>query len=1182
MPDLPSDAKPNHLQVPTPTTPAPGVSFAADIRADQTPSTTYFPSHQDVLPAPAVTFGADLLVRTQPATTDAPSEKDTLLEESEQDAIKNAKFYDEKDGGRPSVAQVSGKVRRTPKKEITIVEHLMTVEQVCQRHETAVDMAHPTSSHGLDAEAAALRLAANGPNVLTPPKKRHPFFHYLEHLRSLFNLLLILAGILDFILLAIDPSGNHANIYLGAILIAVAFLNAFIEFYQLHKSQKILESFLNMIPQKCHVVRAGKLAQISAAGLVLGDVVYVSQGDKVPADLYIFAANELKVDNSSLTGESEPQSRRPHNDMTNCLEATNLVFNGTLAVAGEGYGIVICTGDNTVLGQIAGLTASEEKNPSPLSQEIDHFVKIIATISIITAVIFFVICIAMYGKAAYAINFAIGIFVAWVPQGLMATVTMLLTIAAKRLTKQNVLVKDLQGVETLGAITLLATDKTGTLTRNQMTVTNLWAARRLYTATRAGGGCGDPFSLDATGVTELLHIASLCAKAKFDRTDVPVEQRQVLGDATESGLVRFAAQNLADFDTLPDQYPKVFEIPFNSDNKWHMTIHRKPHACGDLTLFIKGAPERILLLCNTILAESGAAEPMTDAHRAEFQETYEYMAGLGHRVLAFAQLLLPSDCYPADYAFQRDNHDYPSCDFCFVGLASLEDPPKHGVREAIGRCRAAGIQVMMVTGDHPLTAEAIGRKINLMISETREQVARRTRVPVDSVAEHEYNAVVVHGETIDTMEDADWDLIFTKSEIIFARTSPKHKLEIVKRAQSMGHIVGVTGDGVNDSPALKKADLGIAMNLSGSDVSKEAAAMILLDDNFASIVSGIEEGRLIFINLKKSIQYTVTHSTPEVLPNLLYIIVPFPLPIAAILILAIDLGFELFISLSFAWEPAENASQLMKLPPRRPITVESVGRYRARLARLPQPDLDPETGEAIPVRWTTRVGRTVRRPFSRHYWTDMFEKADGEILVDGNLLSWAYLECGLIESAACLTAFFLVLYHWGITPTIAREMARDGSYFTDSSPDYIHAATGFRLTASQQERALGEAQSAFYIAVMISQIFNMFACKARYRLPLGRHMFRNHYSFYGLFAGAALAMLVVYVPPFNYVFLSNYHLSPLYWLVPMAFGVVIIVYACLRMLILRHLRPIQWSPEITGLQMYPTVWSQRSAGKVVV
>jgi sodium/potassium-transporting ATPase subunit alpha len=568
----------------------------------------------------------------------------------------------------------------------------------------------------------------------------------------------------------------------------VAHINAFIEFYQVQKSQKLLESFLNMIPANCMCLRDGKLARMAAANLVPGDVVLVRMGDKTPADLLVFWSSDCQVDNSSLTGESEPQERLKDNDLGNPLEATNLMFNSTLVVSGEAYGIVIRTGDGTVLGQIARLTAGEEKTTSPLSHEIDNFVKIIATIAIFTALIFFGIAFPVNNNnVSLALNFAIGIFVAWVPEGLPATVTMLLTIAAKRMAARNVLVKDLQGVETLGAITLLATDKTGTLTRNQMTTTNVWTCGTLYEASNRAGAEEEVATVEKPGVIDILYISALCCRAKFDRTDVPIKEREILGDATESGLIRYAADKINNFDDLATEYPKVFELPFNSDTKWHMSIHKKAHDDGALTLYIKGAPERVLLLCNRILTgKNGESEELTEKYKQAYNDTYEHMASRGHRVLGFAELLLPGDKYPEDFAFDKKTKNYPTGDFVFVGLASLQDPPKHGLREAIGECRAAGIKVIMVTGDHPLTAEAIGRKINLMLRPTKAMVAKRENRPIESIEEDEFHAVVVHGEQIDTLTDAEWDNIFWKDEIIFARTSPKHKLEIVRRAQSMG------------------------------------------------------------------------------------------------------------------------------------------------------------------------------------------------------------------------------------------------------------------------------------------------------------------------------------------------------------------------------------------------------------
>lgn len=959
----------------------------------------------------------------------------------------------------------------------------------------------------------------------------------------------------------------------------VANINAFIEFFQQQKSQALLESFLSMIPAKCMCLRDGKLAQLGASSLVPGDVVFVRMGDKTPADILVFSSSDCHVDNSSLTGESEPQERTKDNDMENPLEASNLMFNSTLVVSGEAYGIVIRTGDSTVLGQIANLTAGEEKTKSPLAHEIDNFVKMIATIAIATAIIFFGIAFPVNNNnASLAVNFAIGIFVAWVPEGLPATVTMLLTIAAKRMASQNVLVKDLQGVETLGAVTLLATDKTGTLTRNQMTATNVWTCGQLYEAASRAGAEKDVAGLEKPGVINILYISALCSRAKFDRTDVPIKEREILGDATESGLIRYAAEQLNNFDNLAAEFPKVFELPFNSDTKWHMSIHKKPHANGPLTLYIKGAPERVWRLCNRILTgPEGECVGLTDEYKKAYDETYEHMASRGHRVLGFAEMLLPGDQYPEDFAFDKKAKNYPLSDFTFVGLASLQDPPKHGVREAIGRCRAAGIKVIMVTGDHPLTAEAIGRKINLMLSDTKAMVAKRKGQPLEQIGEDEYQAIVVHGEQIDNLTDAEWDNIFWKDEIIFARTSPKHKLEIVRRAQSMGHIVGVTGDGVNDSPALKKADLGIAMNISGSDVSKEAASMILLDDNFASTVRGIEEGRLIFVNLKKSIQYTISHSTPEVIPNLLYVIVPIPLPLSAILILVIDLGFELIAALSFAWDPPETEEGLMKLPPRKPVTPETSNIFRRRALRRTRSHFDEEAGVIVSPEDQTKMQKflySVRQLFTKEYWSDKFENTGAEVLVDGPLLSWAYLEIGLIEALGALTSFFVVMYRRGISPHDAYIMQKGAgsptNYWTNDAEPYNG------IDGPTQVDILAEAQSMYYWSIMTMQMFNLFACKTRLTLPFGKYMFANRATFICIVAGATLAAFIIYTPGVEVVFKTSRSLLPLYWLVPMAFGFLLIGYAALRMIIARRTKPIKWNPEILGLQMYPTIRTFRT------
>ncbi|KAL7749675.1 hypothetical protein RI367_004903 [Sorochytrium milnesiophthora] len=1112
--------------------------------------------------------------------------------------------------GEQAPAQTVSQKKGVKVKPLAIDEHRLPLEEICKRYNVQVDPTKPTNSQGLSEADAKQRLAEHGANMLTPPKKRHPILIYLHCLATFFNMLLLFAGILTFVLYGIDTTDNYLDLWIGIILVCVAFLNAFIEFYQLQKSSKILESFLNMIPAKCNAIRERQLKGMSAVELVPGDVVFVRMGDKVPADLLMFQCADMKVDNSSLTGESEPQERHPTNHHENVLEAANVAFNSTLVVSGEGYGIVIRTGDHTVIGQIAGLTAGENKRPSPLSEEINSFVLIIGTIACATALIFFLVALLQKGASqagsqfSNAFTFAIGVMTAWVPEGLPATVTMLLTIAAKRMATENVLVKDLQGVETLGAITMLCTDKTGTLTRNQMTVSNLWTHFKMFSVLIDQRSLAErevPFDSSVQGIQDIMLISAVCSRARFDRVDVPIEQREIVGDATETGLYRLATQKLKNFDKLSDMYPKVFEIPFNSDTKTHMSIHKFAHSNGALTLFLKGAPERVLKNCSFIAGEDGRPIPLEEEHTKMFNDSYEYMASKGHRVLAFAKLELPASQYPEGYVFNKEEKNYPVKGLVFVGIASLEDPPKHGVREAVGHARRAGIRVVMVTGDHPLTAEAIGRKINLMLHDTKEKMSVKLNRPAAEIPEDTVKAIVIHGELIEGLQPDDWDNIFSKEEIIFARTSPKHKLQIVKYAQSLGHIVGVTGDGVNDSPALKKADLGIAMNMSGSDVSKEAASMILLDDNFASTIRGIREGRLIFMNLKKSIQYVVSHIIPEVVPQLLYVVVPLPSMLNALQILVIDLGFELLAALSYAYEPPESDS-IMKLPPRKPVTNESIIHLRnKRDFDQTFRRVDVEAGDEDQERPLTFKER-MHRLQSWEYWRRYkFGPSFGEVLVDNGVLSWAYLEAGVIETLGAMLTFFLVAHDYGnynTTPTDLRHCI-NGDINSPSHDQIVKfgnsigTATGFAgfdgsqgvdcmlgngqiLNTAAQKELLAQATAAYYMSVMIGQMFNLMACKCRLRSPFSPHIFRNRYTWLSIVAGVLFGVFIVYTPGVETVFATSGKFRGIWYLVPIGFGILLFLYSGLRFWIKQKFRPVTFTPEPIGLQMHPTRWSRNS------
>ncbi|KAI8620439.1 hypothetical protein BC830DRAFT_1099211 [Chytriomyces sp. MP71] len=1061
-----------------------------------------------------------------------------------------------------------------------LTEHLLSIQEVATKYAVSIDTTDPAKSFGLTEIEAAKRLKENGPNALSPHKKRNAFLRYLDVLLGLFNVMLLVSGIASYILLAINFVGNFQNTYLGAILILVAFLNAGIEFYQQEKSAAILESFLNLIPSQCLVIREAHTHKINSKELVLGDLVVIRSGAKIPADLRIAGATDLQLDNSSLTGESDPQKRVVDgNGCSNPLEASNLAFNGALVVVGNGYGIVIRTGDHTVIGQIASLTATEDRRSSPMTTEIEHFVKIIAIIASIVAVVFFGVAIAVKGQSvSNALNFGIGTFVGFVPEGLPATVTMLLSIAAARMAKKQVLCKDLQGVETLGAVTLIATDKTGTLTRSQMTAAYIWTGLRVYFAQTLVPGSADaelcaPYDVEASDATrEIAYAAALNTTAKFASTDGPISASQILGDATEAGLLRFAAAKLDDLEAIQAAFPKVFEIPFNSTNKWALSIHAKKHASGSLVLYLKGAPERVLALCDTF-HDGDTAKPLTADFRTRFEDMYALFASKGHRALAFAYLPLLESAFPASFAFAKEPPNYPTHGLTFLGLVSLEDPPKHGVREAVGRAREAGIKVIMVTGDHPLTAEAIARKINIMIADTRRNVARKSGVAEADVPEEDVHAVVVSGDGIDALSEREWETLLRKEEVIFARTSPKQKLEIVKRAQGLGHIVGVTGDGVNDAPALKKADLGIAMNISGSDVSKEAAAMILIDDNFPSTISGIEEGRLIFQNLKKSIQYTLTHIMPEVWPNLLYIIVPLPLPLSPILILVVDLGFELCIALSYAYDVSENPEGLMKLMPRKPVTKESVARLKAQQDMLrrnyvPIGDAQSQEGTILMTRWSW-FRYLLFRFFSKQFWLGLFAKTENEVLIDGDVVSYALLEAGTLQTVGCLVCYFFAMWwHSGVSPRDAVAHANEWG-----NPGNWYLSAGRNVTGATQLEALSYGQSAFYLALMFQQCFNHFVCKARLSYPVGDFMFRNWHSFLGVFIGSGLSLLIVYAPPLNLAFRTNWRLTPLVWVVALAFGIALYGYAFVRVAVKKRVAPAKYTEDVEGLQMFPTQWS---------
>merc|ERR1712013_263470 len=701
------------------------------------------------------------------------------------------------------------------KQELELDVHKVTVDEILNRFKTNI-------SNGLTSSQAQTNLAQYGLNELTPPPTTPEWIKFCQCLFSGFAMLLWLGAILCFIAYGIQASAYEEppddNLYLGVVLTLVVTVTGIFSYYQESKSAAIMESFKNLVPQFAKVIRDGKKIDIEAKNVTLGDIVDVQFGDRLPADIRVLESKGFKVDNSSLTGESEPQLRTNEYTHENPLETKNLAFFSTNAVEGTCVGMVVNIGDNTVMGRIAGLASGLASDETPIAKEIAHFIHIITGVAVFLGVSF-------------------GIIVANVPEGLLATVTVCLTLTAKRMASKNCLVKNLEAVETLGSTSTICSDKTGTLTQNRMTVAHMWFDNKIVEADTSEDQSGSAFDKNAPGWKTLERVACLCNRAEFkpQQNDLSILKREVNGDASEAAILKCTELSKGNVMDYRARNKKVCEIPFNSTNKFQVSIHEQEDKSDSRYLLVmKGAPERILQRCTSIIID-GKERPMTQDWKDSFESAYMELGGLGERVLGFCDFMLPEDKYPRGYPFDPDEENFPLEGLRFVGLMSMIDPPRAAVPDAVVKCRSAGIKVIMVTGDHPITAKAIARSVGIISDgmETVEDIAARTNVPVSEVNPREARAAVIHGGEIKDLSEKQLDeVLMYHSEIVFARTSPQQKLIIVEGCQRMGAIVAVTGDGVNDSPALKKADIGVAMGIAGSDVSKQAADMILLDDNF--------------------------------------------------------------------------------------------------------------------------------------------------------------------------------------------------------------------------------------------------------------------------------------------------------------------------------------------------------------
>lgn len=731
-----------------------------------------------------------------------------------------------------------------------------------------------TTKKGLTPGEVKSRLEKYGFNELKVEKKISPLKIFIEQFKSFLILILIVATVVSaFIGEWIDAS----------VILLIVILNAIFGFFQEYKAERAMEELKKLTPLTAVVIRDGKARRIDAKELVPGDVLVLEAGDRIPADARLFESMELRVDEASLTGESTPVEKNTA-QLRKDVQVTdrkNMVFMGTTAVFGRGNAIIISTGMRTEFGKIAKLIQEAEEKMTPLQEKLDKFGKFLGVFIIAICAVVAVLGILKGLGAIDMFITGVSLAVAAIPEGLPAVVTITLALGLQKMAKKNAIVRRLPAVETLGSTTVICSDKTGTLTKNEMVVRQIYADGKSIKVTGEGYKPLGEFyvgnkMLDlkrSSGLGQLLKICVLCNDAKL-------EDSGVIGDPTEGALLVVAEKGGLKLDETYEKFRTVYELPFESDRKRMTTINK----VGTKNVaHMKGAVESVLRICDRIY-ENGKVKKLSEKEKKEILKKNEDMARDALRVLAFSYKEVDSKSHYTINETERN--------MIFVGLAGMIDPPRPEVKDAIRKCKEAGISVKMITGDHRLTAIAVAREIGLAGKDDE----------------------ALTGDEIEKMKDEELEKVVEKVDV-FARVSPEHKLRIIKALNNRGHVTAVTGDGVNDAPALKEADIGVAMGITGTDVSKEASDMVLTDDNFASIVSAVESGRGIYQNIIEFVMYLLSCNTGEVLAVLAAtLLLPF-LPLTAIQILWVNLVTDGLPALALGIDPPEK--DVMMVKPRR-------------------------------------------------------------------------------------------------------------------------------------------------------------------------------------------------------------------------------------------------------------------------
>ena len=736
--------------------------------------------------------------------------------------------------------------------------------------------AHDSGPNGLTEAHASERLTTFGPNRLPTPKRRGPFVRFLAQFNDALVYLLIAAAAITAVL------GHGID---SGVILAVVLVNAVIGYIQEGKAEKALDAIRDMLAPKASVIRDGRRKAVAGDEVVPGDIVLIEAGDRVPADLRLIDANGLRIDEAVLTGESMTSDKAvaPVAEQSSLGDRTSMAFSGTLATYGQGKGLVVATGGRTEIGRISGMLTEVTRLETPLLRQMSEFATWMAAAILCLAVLVLSFGLLVHGYGFSEIFMAVvGLSVAAIPEGLPAILTITLAIGAQGMARRHALIRRLPAIETLGSVSVICTDKTGTLTRNEMAVASIASADHLYQVSGSGYAPEGAFSLDgrdidATSEPLLIEIARaslLCSDASLHKTD---GQWRIDGDPMEGALLVVAAKSGLDPATERYAWPRLDTIPFDSRHQFMASLHRDPN--DDARIIVKGAPERIVAMCGHERGADGDRALVADKWRAEV----ESIASRGQRVLAIAVKTVDASTTSIGFGDVENG-------LTLLGLVGLIDPPRQDAVTAIKACRDAGVHVKMITGDHAITAAAIAHELGL-----------------------ENPSNVLTGLEIDQLDD-DALRDHVQDTAVFARTSPAHKLRLVQALQADGAIVAMTGDGVNDAPALKRADVGIAMGNKGSEAAKEASEIVLVDDNFATIADAVSAGRTVYDNIKKAILFILPTSGGEALVLIGAILLGVTLPITPVQVLWVNMVTAVTLGLSLAFEPSE--PDVMARPPR--------------------------------------------------------------------------------------------------------------------------------------------------------------------------------------------------------------------------------------------------------------------------